>query len=145
MPLESYTIEKQDTATGRWVPVGKVPGDKTEFALAGLEPNKRYNFRIKANNAEGASEPLETDRSTLAKNPFDPPGPPGLPKIDDYDSTFVVLKWEPPLRDNGAPITGYLIEKKSKYSPDWVTCAETSGPQCQGRVNDLTPGKYIAK
>ncbi|XP_053200690.1 twitchin-like isoform X3 [Panonychus citri] len=143
VPIENYQIEKQDAATGRWVPVGKVPGDKTEFALAGLEPNKRYNFRVKACNNEGASDPLETDRSTVAKNPFDPPGPPGLPKVDDYDEKFVLLKWEPPVRDGGAPVTGYLIEKKSKYSPDWVTCAEVSGPQCQGRVNDLTPGdKY---
>ncbi|XP_074598807.1 projectin protein bent isoform X2 [Brevipalpus obovatus] len=143
VPIEAYLVEKQDAATGRWVPVTRVPGDKTGCAVAGLEPGKRYNFRIKALNNEGESDALETDRSTLAKNPYDAAGPPGLPKIDDYDKDFVVLKWDAPLRDGGAPITGYLIEKKSKFSPDWVTATETTGPACTGKVANLTEGdKY---
>jgi len=36
----------------------------------------------------------------------DPPSAPGLPEIVDWDETMVKLKWEPPIRDGGAPITG---------------------------------------
>lgn len=36
----------------------------------------------------------------------DPPGVPGLPEIVDWDEHMVELKWEPPFRDGGAPITG---------------------------------------
>lgn len=38
----------------------------------------------------------------------DPPSAPGLPEIVDWDETMVKLKWEPPIRDGGAPITGDL-------------------------------------
>lgn len=31
---------------------------------------------------------------------------PGLPEIVDYDENMVELKWDPPIRDGGAPITG---------------------------------------
>jgi len=36
----------------------------------------------------------------------DAPGAPGLPEIVDYDERMVELKWEPPIRDGGAPVTG---------------------------------------
>lgn len=44
----------------------------------------------------------------------EPPGPPGLPDVVDFDENMVKLKWDPPIRDNGAPITGYIIEMKPK-------------------------------
>lgn len=38
--------------------------------VKGLQEGHEYQFRVKAVNEEGESEPLETERSTLAKNPF---------------------------------------------------------------------------
>ena len=46
----------------------------------------------------------------------DKPGPPGLPEITDFDENMVKLRWDPPIRDGGAAITGYVIEKKAKNS-----------------------------
>ena len=47
------------------------------------------------------------------------------------------------MRDGGAPITGYIIEVKDKYSDNWVKAVETSGPAAQGTVPDLIEGnKY---
>lgn len=59
-----------DTTTGKWVPAGFVDPSKTEQQVHGLEPNKKYNFRVKALNEEGESEPLESDASIVAKNPY---------------------------------------------------------------------------
>lgn len=42
------------------------------------------------------------------------PGPPGLPEITDFDENSVKLRWDPPLRDGGAPISGYVVEMKPK-------------------------------
>ncbi|KAJ8930891.1 hypothetical protein NQ314_016312 [Rhamnusium bicolor] len=65
-----------DMATGKWVRVGRVPGDKLspdgkgEFEVTGLTPGAEYKFRVTAVNNEGDSEPLVSDRPIVAKNPF---------------------------------------------------------------------------
>lgn len=66
-----------DALTGRWVPCGRVPGDETQMEVTGLEPGHKYQFRVRAANEEGESDNLETDTAILAKDPFNPPGPPG--------------------------------------------------------------------
>lgn len=38
--------------------------------MTGLTPDKEYKFRVTAVNAEGESEPLQTEKSIVAKNPF---------------------------------------------------------------------------
>ena len=70
LPIKEYEIEKMDKATGRWVRVGKVKGDKEDFTVTGLDEGHEYEFRVTAVNDEGESEPLQTDKSILAKNPF---------------------------------------------------------------------------
>lgn len=119
LPVTGYAIEKLDKATGRWVPVGKALGNETEFDVKGLQEGHDYQFRVKAINEEGESEPLETERSIKAKNPFDLPGKPGVPTLEDWDVDRVDLKWDKPKNDGGAPITGYVIEKKEKFSTTW--------------------------
>ncbi|ERL85176.1 hypothetical protein D910_02598 [Dendroctonus ponderosae] len=139
LPITGYVVEKQDTQTGKWVPAGFVDPDKTDHEITGLEPNKKYNFRVKAVNEEGESEPLETDTATLAKNPYDISAPPGLPEIVDWDEHSVKLKWDKPVRDGGAPITGYIIEAMDKFTGQFAKVAEV-GPQCQGTVGKLEEG-----
>ena len=50
----------------------KVPGvvQGTSHHVKGLEPGKNYKFRVKAENMFGPSEPVTTDKSILAKNPY---------------------------------------------------------------------------
>lgn len=69
-PIKEYEIEKYDVDSGKWIRVGKVPGDKEEMNIQGLDEGKEYKFRVTAINDEGDSEPLVTDRSIIAKNPF---------------------------------------------------------------------------
>lgn len=69
-PIKHYDVEKMEDGTGRWIPVGKADKDATEFDVSGLQPGKNYQFRVKAVNNEGPSEPLETTKATLAKNPY---------------------------------------------------------------------------
>ncbi|RZF42380.1 hypothetical protein LSTR_LSTR004188 [Laodelphax striatellus] len=140
LPVTGYVIEKMDTATGRWLPAGFVDANKTEAEVTGLEPGKKYQFRVKAANEEGEGEPLETSAAILAKNPYDAPGAPGLPEIADYNENMVELKWEPPFRDGGAPITGYIIEKKGRFDPDFTKAAEVTGNTCKGKVPNLEEG-----
>lgn len=140
LPLTGYVIEKMDAATGKWVPAGHVDPNKLEHNVTGLEPNHKYQFRVKAVNEEGNSDPLETDDTILAKNPFDVPAAPGLPEITDWDEHSAKLKWAPPIRDGGAPITGYIIELLDKDSGDFVKAIEIPGNTCKGTVPKLEEG-----
>lgn len=44
-------------------------------------------------------------------------------------------------KDGGAPITGYLVEKRSKNSKEWTECAKTDGPTCEAEVLGLKEGE----
>lgn len=67
-PITGYAVEKLDKATGRWVPIGRTAD--TEMDVKGLQEGHEYQFRVRAINDEGESEPLETERSIVAKNPY---------------------------------------------------------------------------
>ena len=69
-PLSGYLVEKLDKATGRWVPVGRTSPGETELEVKGLQEGHEYEFRVKAINEEGESEPLITESTTVAKNPY---------------------------------------------------------------------------
>lgn len=139
-PVERYIVEKMDEATGRWVPAGETDGPETSLAVEGLTPGHKYKFRVRAVNRQGKSEPLTTAQAIEAKNPFDEPGKTGTPEIIDYDKDFVELKWDRPESDGGSPITGYIIEKRDKFNPNWEKCAEVEGDVTKGKVNDLIEG-----
>ena len=135
-PIENYVIERMDTDTGRWVQVctSKTP----EAEVSGLTEGKEYQFRVRAVNLEGESDPLETELPTLAKNPFDVAECPGKPQAKDWDRHHVDLKWTAPKSDGGTPITGYIIEKKDQNGTKWTKAADVSGNKCETRVTGLT-------
>lgn len=138
LPVQ-YEVEKFDTAEGRWVPCGKT--DKTEIDIDGLEKGHQYKFRVRATNPEGSSDYLLTEQPIEAKNPFDEPGKPSTPELTDWDSEWADLKWEAPEKDGGAPITGYVIEKKDRFG-NWEKAAEVKGKdKTGGKVEGLKPGE----
>lgn len=140
-PIDHYVVERMDTETGRWVPVceSKTP----EADVTGLTEGKDYHFRVKAVNPEGESEPLETETSVRAKNPFNAPDAPGKPSLKDWSRSHCVLEWKKPDNDGGAPILKYIVEKKDNFSSKWQKVMETDGPKETARVTDLIEGsKY---
>lgn len=138
-PIDHYVVERMDTDTGRWVPVckSKIP----EADVAGLNEGKEYMFRVKAVNAEGESEPLTTDIPIIAKNPYSAADTPGKPQLKDWSKHHADLAWKAPDDDGGAPITGYIIEKKDEFSPKWQKVLETRTPECKAQIPDLVEGQ----
>ncbi|KAL1383363.1 hypothetical protein pipiens_013162 [Culex pipiens pipiens] len=137
-PIQAYVVERMDVDSGRWIQVceSRFP----EADVSGLQEGKDYMFRVKAVNSEGESEPLETDTSIRAKNPYDPPSAPGKPKATDWSRKHVFLEWKEPESDGGAPITKYIIEKKDVNSTKWQKAMETDEPVTKAKVPDLFEG-----
>lgn len=50
------------------MPVGRTT--EPEMDVKGLQEGHEYQFRVKAINDEGESEPLESDGTIVAKNPY---------------------------------------------------------------------------
>jgi hypothetical protein len=64
-----YIIEKCPENSDRWE---KVPGvfNQPKGTVKDLETNKKYKFRVKAENIYGVSDPLETTASITVKPPY---------------------------------------------------------------------------
>ncbi|KAL7669549.1 hypothetical protein ACOME3_010201 [Neoechinorhynchus agilis] len=117
-PIKNYIIEKMDVNSGEWVRAAETEG--TSFNVPKLKQNHRYKFRVSAESDEGISEPLEIGDDVLVKPPFDEPGAPGIPIVLDKDRSHISIKWSPPSNDGGAPIYGYILERKAKPSDKWM-------------------------
>lgn len=116
-PITNYVVEKMDT-NGVWVKVSSfVRG--THYEVMGLEPNRQYYFRVRAENQYGLSDPLSRDDPVLATYPFTVPDPPGAPKVIDWDSSNVKLIWDRPRSDGGSRIQGYKLEYRDVTDQSW--------------------------
>jgi len=56
------------------------------------------------------------------------PTAPGQPKVDDSDRSFIKIVWAPPTDDGGAPITGYIVERKDKKTGKWSVVSREPVP-----------------
>ena len=50
----------------------------------------------------------------------DKPDPPGKPEVTDSDKDHITIKWAPPKKDGGSPITGYNVERQDRKTRMWT-------------------------
>lgn len=103
--MTNYVVEKYDVAGGYWTKISSFVRGLT-YEVIGLEPNKKYNFRVRAENQYGLSEPIELDEPITAKFPFSVPDPPGKPKVTQDSTTSLSVSWDRPMSDGGSKIQG---------------------------------------
>lgn len=65
-PVLNYIIERQQVGRKTWLTLGETSGNTPTFTTSKVEHDKSYYFRVKAVNAEGTSEPLESDEVMAA-------------------------------------------------------------------------------
>jgi hypothetical protein len=70
--FSGYVIEKRDlTHGGGWVPAVTFVNPKYNHAtVPRLLEGTKYEFRISAENLQGRSDPLNTQKPVVAKNQF---------------------------------------------------------------------------
>ncbi|XP_074642623.1 twitchin-like [Tubulanus polymorphus] len=131
-PVTGYHLERRLTSTNRWVKINKEPIPELSLNITDLKESSEYEFRVSAENKAGVGEPSPPSKPFTAKDPWDKPGPPGIPKCSEITDTSIKLSWTPPENDGGAPILNYVIEYKLKDGKTWkqanvdVTVAETT-------------------
>lgn len=59
----------------------------------------------------------------------------------DWDKDHVDLKWKSPTLDGGAPIEGYIVEVREKFSPQWKKALEVGPEETTATVGNLTQGE----
>lgn len=77
-----------------------------------LEHNE-YIFRVMAINKYGQGEARES-APFKADNPFVLPGQPSQPEVTSVARDSCVVVWERPIKDGGAEIKNYVLEKREK-------------------------------
>ncbi|KAM9221819.1 LOW QUALITY PROTEIN: immunoglobulin superfamily member 22 [Dugong dugon] len=119
-PVTQFLVERRAASKKSWIKIGEVDGKVTNFTNK-VEEGKAYQHRILAVNSEGVSDPLETNE-VFAGNPTGQP-PPGLasqPQVSDVTKEAMTITWNAPTQDGGAPVLGYIVERRKKGSNLWV-------------------------
>ncbi|XP_056316397.1 immunoglobulin-like and fibronectin type III domain-containing protein 1 [Danio aesculapii] len=124
--VTNYIIEKLQVGQNTWQKVGDISASHLNFRDRSVSLGKRYIYRIYAENPEGISEALETDKIMAGSLLF--PGPPTRPKVVSAFKNCVNLSWTPPEKDGGNKILGYQIEKRKKDTNQWVTLNPVKDP-----------------
>ncbi|XP_038051694.1 twitchin-like [Patiria miniata] len=137
--ITHYVVEYKEVKRGDWT-VATDSVSETEFTVPNLTEGKEYTFRVAAVNIVGTSEPKQTDRTQVAKEPFEPADQMEAPKVVDTHDGSIELKWSPPEFDGGCPITGYIIEKREVGSPRWSKATKSPIKGTSYEVPDLVQG-----
>lgn len=122
--------ESWSTATGAAVVEG------TTVRVTGLENGVPASFRVIARNSVGDSLPS----SVVSETPGTVASAP-LNGVIEYGDGTIGLTWEAPATDGGAPLTGYVVERK--IDGEWVTVAETGVDERSARFEGLTNGEAV--
>ncbi|KAI8488689.1 Titin-like, partial [Branchiostoma belcheri] len=137
--VTNYVIEKSDNRGIAWVYVSSGV-KRTTMRVTKLTKGKIYAFRISAENRFGVGKPIESPYIT-AKDPYDIPGPPGVPETHDVTREQMCLTWPEPADNGGSPVTGYVIERKEMFSNRWVKLNRAPVRKNEFTSTQLTEGK----
>ncbi|KAI5626035.1 myosin-binding protein C, fast-type, partial [Silurus asotus] len=86
----------------------------SSFVIEGAERDDEGNYSITVTN------PVGEDKANLFVKIVDVPDPPEHVKCIAVGEDCASIIWEPPKFDGGAPLKGYLMERKKKGSSRWT-------------------------
>uniref|UniRef100_A0A3B4YZA3 Immunoglobulin-like and fibronectin type III domain-containing protein 1 n=1 Tax=Stegastes partitus TaxID=144197 RepID=A0A3B4YZA3_9TELE len=113
-PITNYIIERQQVGRNKWSNLGEIPGSNPSYRDSDVDPGRRYCYRIRAKNAEGVSDYLQTEDIAAGY-----PGSPAAPKVVSAFKDCINLTWCPPCDTGGTKIVGYNLEKNKKGTNYW--------------------------
>uniref|UniRef100_A0A3P9HI47 Immunoglobulin-like and fibronectin type III domain-containing protein 1 n=1 Tax=Oryzias latipes TaxID=8090 RepID=A0A3P9HI47_ORYLA len=117
-PVTNYIIERQQVGRNKWSNLGEIPANPS-FKDSDVDPGRRYCYRIRAKNAEGVSDYLQTEDISAGVLRY--PGSPTTPRVVSAFKDCINLSWCPPCDTGGTKIIGYNLEKNKAGTNYWNT------------------------
>ena len=140
-PITGYYVERQQDYSSRWMKVNKSSVKQTQLEIKDLVETNEYVFRVVAENEAGCGPPSSATDIITAKDPFNKPGKPGQPIIDDIVKDTAVLSWAAPKDDGNSPIVHYVVEMRGVTDRLWsVANAGVKTPRNKYTVQGLKEG-----
>ena len=97
----------------------------TTWTHEGLEPETTYHYRVRAINAEMASEP--SARNAAATVPAVAPGRPTDLTAGTSTARTIALSWTAPAAPGSSAIAGYRIEWSGDGNDPWTVAVDDTG------------------
>ncbi|XP_038018450.1 immunoglobulin-like and fibronectin type III domain-containing protein 1 isoform X2 [Motacilla alba alba] len=123
-PVQRYLVERQQVGRNDWETLGEAPRSCTSFTTSKVEEEMSYYFRVRAMNAEGVSDALESGEVKAAGKGT--PGAPDPPEIISASRDTITISWKTPCKTGTSQIMGYIVQKRKKGTVTWLPV--TNGP-----------------
>ena len=74
----------------------------------------------------------------------DKPSPPSNLRIKEVNKDYIVVAWDAPETDGGAPITEYNVEKRDARKTNFLSAVKTDSSTMEAKITKLVEGnEYI--
>uniref|UniRef100_A0A8C3K2T2 Immunoglobulin-like and fibronectin type III domain-containing protein 1 n=1 Tax=Calidris pygmaea TaxID=425635 RepID=A0A8C3K2T2_9CHAR len=137
-PVQSYIIERQQVGKSEWVTLGETPKSCTTFTTNKVEQDMSYYFRVRAVNAEGASDALESGEVKAVSKAS--PGAPDPPEIVSASRDTITISWKTPRKTGSSRIVGYIVQKRKKGTTTWLPVNNVPIADKKLKVTNLKKG-----
>uniref|UniRef100_U3JIJ2 Immunoglobulin like and fibronectin type III domain containing 1 n=1 Tax=Ficedula albicollis TaxID=59894 RepID=U3JIJ2_FICAL len=117
-PVQRYLVERQQVGRNDWETLGETPRSCTSFTTSKVEEEMSYYFRVRAVNAEGVSDALESEEVKAAGKAS--PGAPDPPEIISTSKDTITISWKAPCKSGASQIMGYIVQKRKKGTVTWL-------------------------
>ncbi|KAF2976440.1 hypothetical protein EK904_003137 [Melospiza melodia maxima] len=117
-PVQRYLVERQQVGRNDWETLGETPRSCTSFTTNKVEEEMSYYFRVRAMNAEGVSDALESGEVKAAGKGS--PGAPDRPEIISASKDTITISWKAPCKTGTSQIKGYIVQKRKKGTVTWL-------------------------
>ncbi|XP_046997523.1 uncharacterized protein LOC124613014 [Schistocerca americana] len=101
------------------------------------------NAQVKASASFAGKQRGKLSKSVHWSHAERPP-PPGKPRLvpgtPHSQAGVVTIRWDPPPRHGGAPVTGYLVEHRRAGTPHWVRSTPAPTLRPEAALSGLEPG-----
>ncbi|KAI4788997.1 hypothetical protein KUCAC02_035499, partial [Chaenocephalus aceratus] len=99
--------------------------DGSRLTVRDTTINDTGDYALEVKNALGKA------REVIKVIILDKPGVPvGPVRIEEVDGLSVTTSWDPPEKDGGANVTGYVVEQRDAHRPGWFTVSESVTRPC---------------